>query len=278
MGRAAVVTGASTGIGLETARQLKAAGFDVFAGVRKDSDAEKVSSEGLRPLKIDVVDPEAIAAAAREVAAASPGGLAALVNNAGVAISGPLEFMPIDRLRDQMEINFTGQIAVTQAFLPQIRAAKGRIVFVSSIGGKIAVPLNGPYSASKFALEAAADSLRREVRDQGIEVSVVEPGGVKTPIWEKGTATANEIEAGLPPEADELYGELSAGLRKEAANIAAKTGLPPAAVAEKIVHACTAAKPRTRYMVGRDARMRWALARRVPDRWFDALIDRALRG
>jgi NAD(P)-dependent dehydrogenase (short-subunit alcohol dehydrogenase family) len=225
-----------------------------------------------------VTDAESIAAAAAEVSAATGGdGLAGLVNNAGVAVSGPLEYMPIDRLRDQMEINFIGQIAVTQAFLPQIRAAKGRIVFMSSIGGKIALPLVGPYAASKFALEGAADSLRRELREDGIDVSVIEPGGVKTPIWGKGTETANEIEAQLPPEAEQRYGRLVAVLREASADIAENSGMPPSDVAEKVVHALTAAKPRTRYLIGREARSRWAIARRIPDRWFDALIARAMR-
>jgi NAD(P)-dependent dehydrogenase (short-subunit alcohol dehydrogenase family) len=269
-----VVTGASTGIGLATAQRLATDGFEVYAGVRKDSDAERLADLGLTPLKLDVTDADSIAAAAAEV---GPGGLAGLVNNAGVAITAPLEFLPVDRLREQVEINFVGQIAVTQAFLPAIRAARGRIVFVSSIGGKIAMPLVGAYAASKFAIEGAADSLRRELRDQGIEVSVVEPGGVKTPIWAKGTETADEIEADLPPESGELYGGLVAALRRESQRIATETGIEPEAVADRIHHALTASRPKTRYLVGRDAKSRAAVAKRIPDRWFDALIARALR-
>ena len=278
MGRAIVVTGASTGIGLAASQRLAAAGFGVFAGVRKDSDADRLRELGLRPLTIDVTDGASIQAAAAEVADATGGdGIAGLVNNAGVAISGPLEFIPLDRIREQMEINFIGQIAVTQAFLRQVRAGRGRILFVSSIGGRIAMPLFGPYSASKFAIEAAADSLRRELRGQGIDVAVIEPGGVKTPIWAKGTETGNEIEAGLPAEAGELYGPLTAALRAVSEDIATNSGIEPEEVAEAIHHALTAGRPKTRYLVGRDAKGRWAVARRIPDRWFDALIARALR-
>jgi NAD(P)-dependent dehydrogenase (short-subunit alcohol dehydrogenase family) len=278
MGRAVVVTGASTGIGLAASQRLAADGFDVFASVRKDSDAERLRALGLWPLMLDVTDPESIAAAVAEVeAAVGTGGLAGLVNNAGVAITAPLEFIPLDRLREQMDINFIGQIAVTQAFLPALRAARGRIVFISSIGGKIAMPLVGAYAASKFALEGAADSLRRELRGQGIEVSVVEPGGVKTPIWAKGTETGNEIEAQLPAQAGELYGHLTAALRKASADIATNSGIEPEEVADRVAHALTARKPKTRYLVGRDAKARAAVAKRIPDRWFDALIARALR-
>lgn len=273
-----VVTGATTGIGLAAAQALKGAGFDVLAGVRRASDAERLEGLGLRPLTVDVTDASSVAAAAEEVrATVGAGGLAGLVNNAGVAVSGPLEFLPLDRLREQLEINVVGQVAITQPLLPLLRAGGGRIVFVSSIGGRIALPLVGPYAASKFALEAIADSLRRETRGQGIQVSLVEPGGVKTPIWEKGTRTADEIEAGAPPEAEQLYGRLVAALRRESQKIATDTGMPASDVADRIVHALTAARPRTRYLVGSDARLRWAIARRVPDRWFDALVDRSLR-
>jgi NAD(P)-dependent dehydrogenase (short-subunit alcohol dehydrogenase family) len=273
-----VVTGASTGIGEAAARQLAAAGFDVFAGVRNDSDAERLRSAGLRPLKIDVTDAASIAAAAEEVRAAlGTAGLAGLVNNAGIAVSGPVEHVAIDDWRRQFEVNLFGQVAVTQAFLPLIRSARGRIVNVSSIGGRIALPLAGPYAASKFALEAVSDSLRREVRDQGIEVSLIEPGGVKTPIWDKGLSEADEFEASLSPEAKGNYGKLVAALRREVHKIATKTGMEPSEVADKIVHAMTARKPRTRYLIGSEARQRWAVAKRLPDRAFDGLIARSLR-
>jgi len=269
-----VVTGASTGIGEATALHLRALGFDVRAGVRKDEDAERLRGAGLTPLKLDVTDAASIEAARAEV---GDGPLVGLVNNAGVAVAGPLEFIPIDRLREQLEINVIGQVAVTQAFLPGLRAARGRIVNVSSIGGRIALPMAGPYAASKFALEGVSDTLRREVRDQGVEVILVEPGGIKTPIWKKGTAVADQIAASMPPEAETLYGRLITAIRKETVRIAEETGLPPSAVAEVIGTAMTAEKPKTRYLVGREAKIRWAIAKRVPDRTMDSLIMRALR-
>jgi short-subunit dehydrogenase len=150
-------------------------------------------------------------------------------------------------------------------------------VNISSIGGRIALPLAGPYAASKFALEAASDSLRRELHGEDIHVAVVEPGGVKTPIWEKGVTTANDIEASMPPEGRERYGAITRAIRKQVEQIATKSGMEPSVVADAIVHAITSSRPRTRYMLGRDAKVRWAIAKRVPDRWFDALIARALR-
>jgi NAD(P)-dependent dehydrogenase (short-subunit alcohol dehydrogenase family) len=273
-GGTVVITGASTGIGEATALHLRDLGFDVRAGVRKDEDAERLRGIGVSPVKLDVTDASSIAAARAEV---GDGPLAGLVNNAGVAVAGPLEFIPIDRLREQLEINLIGQVAVTQAFLPALRAGRGRIVNVSSIGGRIALPLMGPYAASKFGLEGVSDSLRRELRGQGVEVVLVQPGGVKTPIWKKGTAVADEMAAAMPAEAETLYGRLIAALRKQTAVIEEKTGLPPRDVAEVIGTAMTADKPKTRYLVGRDAKMRWAIARTVPDRTMDSLIMRALR-
>jgi NAD(P)-dependent dehydrogenase (short-subunit alcohol dehydrogenase family) len=267
------VTGASTGIGHATATHLDSLGFDVRAGVRKEADAEKLRADGLNPLMIDVTDQVTIDAARAEV---GDGPLAGLVNNAGIAVSAPLEFVPIEELRHQLEVNVIGQVAVTQAFLPALRKGKGRLVNIGSIGGLIALPLAGPYAASKFAMEAITDSLRRELRGFGIEVSIVEPGGVKTPIWERGAETANAMLEDAPPELDELYGDLIAALRREVERIATDTGMEPQVIAEAVGHALTARKPKTRYLVGRDARMRWAIAKRVPDRTFDALIARAM--
>ena len=272
-GGTVVITGASTGIGHAAAVRLAAAGFTVYAGVRNDADAERLRAAGLQPLTIDVTDQATIAAAAAEVGEAVGGaGLAGLVNNAGIAVSGPVEFIPIEDWRRQLEVNVIGQVATIQAFLPLLRAGHGRIVNVSSIGGRIALPLVGPYAASKFALEAISDSLRRELRGQGIEVSVVQPGGVKTPIWDKGLSAADKIEAATPPEGRRLYGAIIDALRRQVETIATKTGMEPEEVAEPILHALTAEKPRTRYLVGREAKLRWAIAKRVPDRVFDRLV------
>ncbi|HZI92252.1 MAG TPA: SDR family NAD(P)-dependent oxidoreductase [Thermoleophilaceae bacterium] len=269
----AIVTGASSGIGEATALHLRDLGFDVHAGVRRDADAERLSGLGLRPLTLDVSDPDAIAAAAASLDGQP---VAALVNNAGIAVFAPLELVPIDQLRNQMEINFIGQVAVTQAFLPSLRSTRGRIVNVSSIGGRIALPLAGPYAASKFALEAVTDSLRRELRHLGVKVIAVEPGGVKTPIWDKGTETTDSMLAGAPPDVAQLYSGLGDALRAEARKIATETGVQPDEVAEVIGRALTSSRPRTRYLVGRGAKARAALARVLPDRVFDRLIARSL--
>jgi NAD(P)-dependent dehydrogenase (short-subunit alcohol dehydrogenase family) len=271
---AVLVTGASTGIGEATALHLRELGFDPVAGVRRDEDAERLATQGLRTVRLDVTDGAQIAAARDAV----DGVLAGLVNNAGVGVGAPLEFLPLDQLRRQLEVNLIGQVAVIQAFLPALRRAGGRIVNVSSIGGRVAAPMLAPYNASKFALEAVSDSLRRELRGQGVDVIVVEPGGVKTPIWKKSGELANEMIAGMPPEAERLYGRLIAGVQKETAKIERERGMPPRAVAEVIGKALTADRPRTRYLVGRDAKARAQLARLLPDRTMDWLIGRALGG
>jgi NAD(P)-dependent dehydrogenase (short-subunit alcohol dehydrogenase family) len=276
---AVVITGASSGIGRACALHLDSLGFDVFAGVRKPSDGEQLQSEAserLRPVSLDVTDADSIRQAASRVAdAVQERGLDGLVNNAGVAISAPLEFMPIDELRRQLEINLVGQVAVTQAFLPLLRRAKGRVVNIGSVGGKVALPFVGAYAASKFAMEAVSDSLRRELRPWGISVSLLEPGSVSTPIWEKGIRTGQEVLDRLPPEAHTLYGEAVAALQKVAGETAER-GVAPLVVAKVVEHALTSPRPKTRYAVGRDAKMRIALTRVVPDRTMDRLIARAM--
>ncbi len=270
-----LVTGASSGIGEATALHLKELGFDPVAAVRKDEDAERLGVSGLRTVRLDVTEADQIAAARDELGGAP---LAGLVNNAGIAVAAPLEFLPLDQLRRQLEINLIGQLAVTQAFLPALRAGRGRIVNVSSIGGRVALPLVGAYNASKFALEAVSDSLRREVRSQGVDVIVIEPGGVKTPIWRKGDELASELTADMPPEAERLYGRLIEALRRQTTKIATETGIEPREVAETIGRALTAKRPRARYLVGRDAKMRDPVAKVLPDRVMDRLIGRAMGG
>jgi NAD(P)-dependent dehydrogenase (short-subunit alcohol dehydrogenase family) len=268
-----LVTGASTGIGEATAVHLRELGFEPVAGVRRDEDAERLGAQGLRTVKLDVTDDAQVAAAREEV---GDGPLAGLVNNAGVAVAAPLEFVPLDELRRQLEVNLIGQVAVTQAFLSALRRAGGRIVNVSSIGGKVALPLLAPYSASKFALEGVSDSLRRELRRQGVDVIVIEPGGIKTPIWGKGNALAEELTARMPPDGERLYGRLIERVRAETVKIERDRGLPPRAVAKVIGEALTADRPRTRYVVGTEAKVRAQLARVLPDRVMDRLIGRAL--
>jgi NAD(P)-dependent dehydrogenase (short-subunit alcohol dehydrogenase family) len=272
MAKTVLVTGASTGIGEATALRLKGAGWEVFAGARKDADLERLRDAGLTAVRLDVTDPATIAAARDELGGRALGGL---VNNAGVAVSAPIEFVPIDDLRQQLEVNLVGQVAVTQAFLPAIREGSGRIVNVSSIGGRIALPLVGPYAASKFGLEAASDSLRRELRPWGIHVVLVEPGAVVTPIWDKGRATADRLEAEMGEEARKLYGRLADRIREETEKITER-GVHPDEVASVIEHALTAGRPKLRYVVGRDAKLRLKVRALVGDRRFDGLIARTL--
>ncbi len=270
-----LVTGASSGIGEAAALHLRELGFDAVAAVRKDEDAERLAARGLRTVKLDVTDVHSIAAARDELGDAP---LAGLVNNAGIAVAAPLEFLPLDQLRHQLEVNLIGQLAVTQRFLPALRAGRGRIVNMSSIGGRVALPLVGAYHASKFGLEAVSDTLRRELLSQGVDVIVVEPGGVKTPIWRKGDELASELTADLPPEGRRLYGSLIAAIRKQTTKIATETGIEPSVVAEAIGHALAAKRPRARYLVGRDAKMRARAAAVLPDRVMDRVVARTLRG
>jgi NAD(P)-dependent dehydrogenase (short-subunit alcohol dehydrogenase family) len=269
---AVLVTGASTGIGHATARRMHAYGWEVFAAARKDEDLERLRDEGMTPLKLDVTDPDSIAAAKDEL---DERGLRGVVNNAGIAVSGPIEFIPLDELRRQLEVNLVGQVAVIQAFLPNVREAKGRIVNVSSIGGRIALPLVGPYAASKFGLEAVSDSLRRELRPWGIHVSLIEPGAVVTPIWDRGRETADRVEAEMGERARTYYGELAQRIRAETEKIPER-GVDPDEVAKAIEHALTAPRPKVRYVVGRDAKIRLKVKALIGDRRFDGLIARTL--
>lgn len=274
-----VVTGASTGIGRAAALHLAELGFHVFAGVRKETDGtalQETSQKGLTPIILDVTDAQQIASAAEVVSGATgEQGLAGLLNNAGVSVNGPLEFTPLDDLRHQLEVNVIGQVAVTQAFLPLIRKARGRIVNIGSIAGRMAMVLGGPYSASKFAIEAVTDTLRMELRPWGIEVIVIEPGAVATPIWEKAMKSATERLAAVPPETLELYSPLIEMVTR-AARKTAKEAVPADAVSKVVAHAFTAPKPRTRYIVGRDAKIQKLLTH-LPDRWRDSIVLKHLR-
>jgi NAD(P)-dependent dehydrogenase (short-subunit alcohol dehydrogenase family) len=274
-----VITGASTGIGQATALRLDRRGFAVFAGVRKGADGERLRAEAsdrLRPLRIDVTDAATIDEAKQAVASAvGDRGIAGLVNNAGVAMAGPVELVPVDEWRRQFEVNLFGHIAVTQAFLPMLRAGRGRIVNTGSIGGRFATPFLAPYSASKFALEALTDALRVELRPWGIHVSIIEPGSIATPIWEKGRETGDRLERELGAEGNRLYGDAVAALRAAVDQLEGR-GIPPDRVAKAIEHALTARRPKTRYLVGIDAQMQAAAASVLPDRLVDRLITMQL--
>ena len=269
-----LVTGASTGIGEATVMHLRELGFSPIAAVRKDEDAERLEGRGLRTTRIDVTDADQIAAA-REALGDEP--LAGLVNNAGIAVAGPLEFLPLEQLRRQLEVNLIGQVAVIQRFLAPLRAGRGRIVNVSSIGGRVALPLLGAYSMSKFGLEGMSDSLRRELRPHGVDVIVIEPGGVKTPIWQKGNELAADLQADMPPDAQRLYGRMIEALRKQTVKIQNERGIDAREVAEAIGTALTAKRPRARYLVGRDAKLRARAAAVLPDRVMDRLVATVMR-
>lgn len=272
--RRVVVTGASSGIGEACALRLARRGWHVFAGVRRDEDGERLQAGGggrIEPLRIDVTDSASIAAAADALGEAPLDGL---VNNAGIAVALPIEFVPLDELRRQLEVNVVGQVAVTQAFLEPLRRARGRIVNVGSIAGRSSLPFLGAYAASKHALEALTDALRIELAPFGIGVAIVEPGSIATPIWRKGAETFQRLAADLPPEATSLYGQRMAAFR-EAATAAGRRGEPADTVAKVVEHALTATRPRTRYLVGRDARLRAAFEH-LPDRVRDRVYERVL--
>jgi NAD(P)-dependent dehydrogenase (short-subunit alcohol dehydrogenase family) len=270
-GRCVVVTGASSGIGEACALRLARTGWRVLAGVRTAADGERLREQGLEPVTLDVTDAAAIAGAAERLGDDVVHGL---VNNAGIAVSMPLEFLPRDELRRQLEVNLIGQLAVTQAFLPYLRRAQGRIVNVGSIAGRSSLPFLGAYAASKHALEAVTDALRVELRPFGIEVAIVEPGTIATPIWTKGGENVQRLLAGLPADMLTLYGERMAALRNAAA-AAAQRAEPAEEVAKVVEHALTAERPKTRYVVGRDARRR-SRVERLPDRLRDRVYERVL--
>jgi NAD(P)-dependent dehydrogenase (short-subunit alcohol dehydrogenase family) len=274
---AVVITGASSGIGRTCALSLDALGFRVFAGVRKSSDGEslrRVSSARLTTLFIDVTDEQSIAAAAEEVSReVGDAGLVGLVNNAGIAIPGPLEYLPLEELRRQIEINLVGQLAVTQAFLPLLRRARGRMVNVSSLAGKLSTPFNGAYGAAKHGMEALSDTLRMELAPWGIQVSVVEPGAIATHMPKKLSRDAQAVLGSLPSEGRERYGSAFETYVRVLAEHA-QSGSPPEVVSQKIIHALTARTPRTRYPAGAHARRLLTLYRLLPDRLFDQVIFR----
>lgn len=274
--RSALVTGASTGIGRATALRLDEGGWRVFAGVRREADADSLTgagSERLTPLILDVTDPGQIASAAELIASESGGGLDGLVNNAGVSLPSPLETMPIEDFRCQVEVNLTGQVAVTQALLPSIRLARGRIVFISSIGGRIAFPFTGAYHAAKFGIEAVGDVFRRELRSTGISVSIVEPGSIATEIWDRGVQEGDDIAARSPRQ-EVLYGDAIEKYR-EVVHGVARRGIPPEKAARAIEHALLARRPRIRYLVGADAKVQARVKYLIPTRVFDRILARA---
>jgi NAD(P)-dependent dehydrogenase (short-subunit alcohol dehydrogenase family) len=270
----ALVTGASTGIGRATALRLATAGWTVLAGVRDPDAGEslvQVAPGGrVRALTLDVTDPGQIAAAVAEL---PQEGLDALVNNAGVAVGGPLELVSAEDLQRQFDVNVFAQVAVTRAMLPALRRARGRIVFLSSIGGLVAVPYSAPYAASKHAIEALGDALRIELRSSGVQVALIEPGSVATPIWDKGRTDAERLS--IPPELEQYYGLVPAAIDKVLTDTTSRA-VAPEQVAATIERALTARRMRARYLVGRDAKAMLAMRRLLPDRAFDLVLRRVL--
>lgn len=264
----ALVTGARRGIGRATATRLADAGWSVFAGVRDEASLERLAAEGgpFTPIKLDVTDQGDIDALADVL----PERLDALVNNAAFALLGPLEAIPMKDLRRQFDVNTVGTMAVTQAVLPRLRAAGGRIVFISSTGGRSVVPMEGAYCSSKFAVEAFADALRVELRPWGIPVAVVEPGPTDTEAWQGVGAMVDDMEVRLSPEHRDLYARHVAGLRGNIARFATAAA-PPDAVARAVERALTARRPRARYPVGGPAHMILAMNAVLPTRVGDAI-------
>jgi len=275
-----VVTGASTGIGAACALDCAGRGMRVFAGVRDPRAGETLTAKGgpsIIPITLDVTDEPSITRSVEVVQrVVGSAGLGGLVNNAGIVIGSPLEVIPLSQLRKQLEVNVIGQIAVTQAFLPLLRRGRGRIVNMGSIAGRGTIPLLGPYSASKYALEALTDALRMELQPWGIQVSIIEPGAIATPIWEKSSKEAEGLEAAASEEAKALYGEAVMRIRHAIAQ-AAQRAIPPDAVVRAVHHALTAAHPRTRYLVGTDAKLRAWMVKWLPDRVQDRLLGWALK-
>jgi NAD(P)-dependent dehydrogenase (short-subunit alcohol dehydrogenase family) len=275
--RGVVITGTSTGIGRATALALDRLGYRVFAGVRRQEDARSLAeagSERLVPIQLEVTDAKAIDGARRHVEEIQgAAGLAGLVNNAGVLFSGPLEFLPLEDLRQQFEVNVFGDIAVTQTFLPLIRQGRGRVVNVGSVAGKVSAPFVSPLSASKFAMESLNDALRMELRPWNIPVVLIEPGFVASAAPAKVAANVEQLCRRLPPEGVDRYGEIYRRAMAQMVRDNVK-GITSEAVARVVVRALTARRPRTRYAVGRDAKALTVLARLLPDRLLDRIRAR----
>ncbi|MCU1404867.1 MAG: Dehydrogenase [Glaciihabitans sp.] len=272
-----VVSGASTGMGAATARQLASLGYHVLAGVRRETDGNAIRSDGIEPVILDVTRPDHIADLVERISSdPTHRQLRAIVNNAGISIYAPVEALPLDRWRQLFEVNLFGHVALTQALLPFLHRSRGRIVNISSVGGKGAMATYGPYAATKFALEAVSDALRRELAPHGVQVVVIEPGAVKTEMADRGAATTSGLAAEMTPELQRLYGGLvSANLAQTAAHIG--NGMTADEAGSIIARAATTRRPRTRYAVGRDAAIIIGLARILPDRLLDWGMAAGLR-
>lgn len=269
-----LISGASSGIGRAAALRLAAAGFDVYAGVRNDQAAEalRATSAGrLTPIFLDIADPDSIDNAVHELERPlAANGLAALVNNAGISVSGAIEYLPMEEWRRQFDVNFFGHIDLTRRLLGATRRARGRVVFISSVGGFSATAMLAPYNASKFAIEGLADSLRQDVAPFGVTVAVVQPGATRTGMLDAVDETAERAVAYLGDDGGEIYRATGDAVR-DAFKRMAGSAADPELVAEAIEHAITSSKPKTRYRVGMDTRMQAIFTRFLPDTLMDRL-------
>ena len=267
-----LVTGAGRGIGRSIVEHLAGVGWDVIAGVRSESDAAAVTAlapQRISPVILDVTDAGQIAALDDSL----PPRLDAIVNNAGVVVSGPMEAVTPDDWRKQLDINVIGQLAVTQAVLPRLRESRGRVVFISSVNGRLSMPLVGAYAASKFALEAAADALRMELRPWRIDVSVVEPAQTDTDMWRTADAMVEQTVEALTPAHRELYAKHITGFRKTIP-LQQKLAVPAEKVSAVVEEALTARKPRARYVVGLGPKLQVALLTNLPASWRERILRR----
>lgn len=263
-----LVTGTSSGIGRAVALRLAEHGHDVIAGVRRSADAPV--HPRIHPATLDITDAAQLAATAKEV-----GPLAGLVNSAGVTFAGPIENLPLDRLREQLEVNVVGLVAATQAFMPAIRAGGGRVVMIGSSAGRVVTPFLGAYSASKFAVEAISAALRQELSPWGVPVIIIEPGSFKSQNRATTEAAAAADRPGLGKDAERRYGRAIDAYIRFSRGVESRAG-DPDRVAAVVEHALTTRRPRVRYVVGTDARSVVALSRLLPARRMDAMMLKAI--
>ncbi|MEK4849021.1 SDR family NAD(P)-dependent oxidoreductase [Paenibacillus sp. FSL H7-0756] len=268
-----VVTGTSSGIGRATAERLAAEGFHVLAGVRRQEDADTIKRTNIEPVIVDVTNTGTLKALAERVEKDPLGRpLRAVVNNAGIAVNAPLEMVPLDEFRRQIEVSVIGQVAVIQALTPALLNSGGRVVNIGSLGGKVSMPGFGIYSAAKYAMEAINDSLRREMSSFGLKVIMITPGGVSTGLSEQGITTAERLAKLMTPDQHRRHDRLFDAVKAQA-EAWAKDGIRPEKVAAVVSQAIHVSKPRTRYTVGRDSALLTRLVRILPDK----LLDRMLR-
>ena len=272
-----LISGASSGMGAAAARALARHGHHVLAGVRNDADAEAIRGENLEPVLLDVTDADQVDAVARRIEHDPEGrALEVLINNAGIAVIAPVEALALDEWRTQFEVNLFGHIALTQAVLPFLHASGGRILNVSSIGGKVALPSYGAYAGTKFALEAVSDSLRRELAPHGVKVVVIEPGGVRTQMTDQAIVRSTRMVDEMTPTHRARYGRLMHGVISHASAFTDR-GVSAERAAAVFVEAATTARPRARYTIGRDSAVLTRVARLAPDRALDRMLAADLR-